>query len=172
MERTETRQVKVLIEADGLRYEASGAAEEIIPQVLSFLSKSIPTYDLARKLAYIPDLSGITDKVAEFARITNSGQLLLTRSTLPADEAIMILLFMGHLASKLGKRQHESVGIEDLAVGVGKAQKTIRNVIGELLKRGLITRAERGAYQITPKGLMNLENSMLTSQNGSGGATG
>lgn len=172
MERTETRQVKVLIEADGFRYETSGAAEEIIPQVLSILSKSVPTYDLARKLAYIPDLSRIADGVAEFAKITNSGQLLLTRNTLPAEEAIVILLFMGHLASKLGKRQQESVGIEELAIGVGKAPKTIRNVIGELLKTGLIERADRGAYQITPKGLMHLENSIPSSPNGSGGATG
>lgn len=170
MTEAETKQIKVLIDTSGLRYEASGTVEEIIPQVLQFLSQAVPTYDLARKLLYVSDLASLTDRISDYAKMTNTGQLLLTRNDLAADKAILVILFMAHLASKTAKRESDSLSIEEIANGVGKASKTIRNMIVELQRSGLIERADRGRYKITAKGLMQLETSLL---NGSrkGGAT-
>ena len=159
----ETKQIKVLIDANGLRYEASGTAEETIPQILQFLSQAIPTYDLARKLLYIPDLASLTDRVSDYAKMTNTGQLLLTNNSQAAGEAILVLLFMSHLASKTAKRGSDSLNVEEIANGVGKAPKTIRNVIVELQRSGFIERANRGRYRITTKGLMQLEASLPNS---------
>ncbi len=160
MTQTETMQVKVQIEVNGMRYEGSGAVQEIVPQILQFLSQAVPAYDLARKLVYVPDLAGLADKISEFAKMTNTGQLLLTRNDFPAEKAISIVLFMAHLAGKMGKRDADSLSIEEIATGVGKAPKTIRNVMVELQKAGVIDRADRGRYRITSKGLMELETSL------------
>lgn len=170
MTEAETKQIKVLIDANGLRYEASGNVEEMIPQIFQFLSQAVPTYDLARKLLYVSDLASLTDKVSDYAKMTNTGQLLLTRNDLATDKSILVILFMAHLASKTAKRDSDSLSIEEIANGVGKALKTIRNVIVELQKSGFIGRSDRGRYRITSKGLMQLESSLL---NGSkkGGAT-
>ena len=157
MGETQTRHVKVQIDADGLHYESSGSPDEIIPQTMEFLSRAVPTYSLARKLIYTPDLAGLADKVSEFTKITTSGQLLLTRFDLPADRAISIVLFMSHLAAKIAKRPADSLSIEEVAHAVSKASKTIRNTIVNMQKTGLIERTNRGSYRITAKGLMNLE---------------
>lgn len=166
----ETKQLKVQIEANGLRYEASGTTEEIVPQILEFLSQAVPTYDLARKLLYVTDLAALSDTIADYAKMTNTGQLLLTRNELPADKSILVILFMAHLASKTAKRDSDSLSIEEIANGVGKASKTIRNVIVELQKSGFIEREERGMYKVTGKGLMQLETSLLKSSK-KGGAS-
>ncbi|MGD0176555.1 MAG: hypothetical protein ABSC50_07000 [Candidatus Bathyarchaeia archaeon] len=160
MTQAETMQIRVQIEVNGMRYDASGSVQEIVPQILQFLSQAVPAYDLARKLVYVPDLAGLADKISDFAKMTNTGQLLLVRNGLPAERAILIVLFMAHLAGKMGKRDGDSLSIEEIATGVGKAPKTIRNVIVELQKSGLIDRAERGKYRVTSKGLMDLENSL------------
>ncbi len=160
MTQAETMQITVQIEVNGMRYDGSGSVEEIVPQILQFLSQAVPAYDLARKLVYVPDLAGLADKISDFAKMTNTGQLLLVRNGLPAERAILIVLFMAHLAGKMGKRDGDSLSIEEIATGVGKAPKTIRNVIVELQKSGLIDRAERGKYRATSKGLMDLENSL------------
>ena len=160
MTQAETLQVKVMIEVNGMRYEGSGPVQEIVPQILQFLSQAVPAYDLAKRLVYVPDAAGLADKVSDFAKMTSTGQLLLTRSDLPAEKAISILLFMAHLAGKMGKRDADSLSIEEIATGVGKAPKTIRNVMVEIQKTGVIDRAERGRYRITSKGLMDLENSL------------
>lgn len=160
MVETQTKQITVQIDADGIHYESNGPVEEIIPQVLEFLSKAVPTYNLARKLIYTPDLAGAADKVSNFAKMTNTGQLLLTRRDLPAEKAISIVLFMSHLATKISKRPVESLSIEEIANAVSKASKTIRNTIVNMQKDGLIERTDRGSYRITQKGLMTLENSL------------
>ena len=170
MTEAETKQVKVQIDANGLRYEASGTAEEMIPQILQFLSRAVPTYDLARKLLYVPDLASLTDKIADYSKMTNTGQLLLTGSDLPAERAILVILFMAYLAKKTAKRETDALTIEEISNGVGKASKTIRNTIVELQRSGLIERAERGRYKISPKGLMQLETSTLNDPK-KGGAT-
>jgi predicted transcriptional regulator len=161
MTETETKQIKIQIEVHGLRYEASGTAEEMIPQVLQFLSQAVPTYDLARKLLFVPDLASLADRIADYAKMTNTGQLLLTKGDLAADRAILLILFMAYLANKTAKRESDSLSIEEISNGVGKAPKTIRNMLVQLQRSGLIDRADRGKYKITPKGLLQLETSTL-----------
>jgi predicted transcriptional regulator len=160
-------QIKVQIEVNGMNYEASGSPDEIIPQILQFISKTIPTYDLAKKLIYIADLAAMTDRISEFAKMTNTGQLLLTRNDISADRSISIVLFMAHLAGKMSKRDSDSLSIEEIATAVGKAPKTIRNVIVALQKSALIERTDRGKYRITPKGLMQLERNLANEKGGS-----
>lgn len=160
MTEAQTKHIKVQIDANGIHYESSGSTEGIIPQILKFLSEVVPTYDLARKLIYIPDLAGVADRVSDFAKMTNTGQLLLTRHHLPAERSISIVLFMSHLATKITKRSVDSLNIEEIANAVGKASKTIRNTIVNMQKVGLIERTDRGSYRITQKGLMELENSL------------
>jgi len=156
----QTKQVKVQIDIDGIHFESSGTAEELIPQILQFVSHTIPTYDLARKLMYVPDLAGLADRVSEFAKMTNSSQLILTQNELPAERSVSIVLFMAHLAAKFAKRPSNSLNIEEIATAVSKAPKTIRNTIVNMQKTGLIERTDRGNYRITQKGLMDLEDSL------------
>lgn len=161
MAQAATQQVNVQIEVNGLRYEGNGSLEEVVPQILQFLSQAVPGYDLAKRLVYVPDLAGIADKVSDFAKMTSTGQLLLTRNDLPAEKAVLILLFMAHLAGRMARRNSDSLSIEEIATGVGKAPKTVRNVIVELQKEGLIGRTDRGRYTITSKGLLELEKSVI-----------
>ena len=161
MTRTETLQVKVQIDVDGMHYEGIGSVEEIIPQVMQFLIQAVPAYDVAKKLVYVPDLAGLADKVSDFARMTSTGQLLLTRINLPAEKAITVLLFMAQLASKMGKRESDSMSIEEISTGIGRAPKTIRNVLVQLQRSSQIDRADRGKYRITSRGLMELERSLV-----------
>lgn len=166
MTETQTLQVKIQIDVGEMHYEGAGTVEEIIPQVMQFLIQAVPAYDVARKLVYIPDLAGLADKVSAFARMTNTGQLLLTRINLPAEKAIAVLLFMAQLANKMGKRASDSLSIEEISTGVGRAPKTIRNVLVQIQRLGLIDRADRGMYRITSKGLMELERSLMDTNNG------
>jgi hypothetical protein len=166
MTQAQTLQVKIQIDVDDMHYEGNGPVEEIVPQVMQFLIQAVPAYDIARKLIYIPDLAGLADKVSEFARMTTTGQLLLTRINLPAEKTITILLFMAQLAGKMGKREEDSLTIEEISTGVGRAPKTIRNALVQLQKLSLIDRADRGRYRITSKGLMELERSLTENESG------
>jgi hypothetical protein len=157
MTQIQTLQVKVQVDIGDMHFESSGNAEDVVPQLMQFLIQAVPSYEVAKKLVYVPDLAGLADRVSEFARMTTTGQLLLTRINMPAERAIIILLFMAQLASKMGKREGETLTIEEISTGVGRAPKTIRNVLVQLQRLGLIDRVDRGRYRITSKGLMELE---------------
>ena len=163
---TQTLQVKIRIDVGEMHYEGIGSIEEIVPQIMQFLIQAVPAYDVAKKLVYIPDLASLADRVSEFARMTSTGQLLLTRINLPAEKAITVLLFMAQLANKMGKRTSESLSIEEISTGIGRAPKTIRNLLVQIQKFGLIDRADRGKYRITSKGLMELERSLADAEKG------
>jgi predicted transcriptional regulator len=160
MTQTETLQIRVQIDVNGMRYESSGTIQDIVPQILQFLTQAVPAYDLAKKLVYVPDLASLADRVGEFAKMTNTGQLILTNSNLAAERAITVILFMAQLAGKMGRRASDALSIEEIATGVGRAPKTIRNLLVQLQRTGVIDRADRGMYRITPRGLMELEQSM------------
>jgi hypothetical protein len=162
MTQAEAIQIRVQIDVNGMRYEASGSVQEIVPQILQFLSQAVPAYDLARKLVYLPDLADLADQVSEIAKMTNTGQLVLVRNGLSAERAILVVLFMAHMAGKIGKRDGDSLSIEEIATGVGRAAKTIRNVLVILQKNEIIDRADRGKYRITSKGLLDLEKFLST----------
>jgi hypothetical protein len=149
-----------------MHYEASGAVDEIVPQLMQFLIEAVPAYEIAQKLVYIPDLAALADKVSDFARMTPTGQLLLTRIDLPAEKAITVLLFMAQLAGKMGKREGDALSIEEISTGVGRAPKTIRNMLVQLQRADIIDRADRGRYRITTKGLMELERKLVDSNSG------
>ncbi len=166
MTQTQTLQVRIHIDTGEMHYDGTGSVEEIIPQVMQFLIQAVPAYDIAKKLVYAPDLAGLADKVSEFGRMTTTGQLLLTRINLPAEKGIAVLLFMAQLANKMGKRNADSLSIEEISTGVGRAPKTIRNVLIQTQRLGLIERADRGKYRITSKGLMELERSLTEPQSG------
>ena len=163
MAEAQTRQVRIQIDANGLHYESSGTAEEVVPQIMRFLSEAVPTYDLARRLIYVPDLAALADRTSEIGKMTSTSQLLLTRNDMPAERSISVVLFMAHLAAKIAKRAADSLNIEEISTAVGKAPKTIRNTIVNMQRAGLMERAERGSYRITQKGLMELEKSFRQS---------
>ena len=166
MTEAQTLQLKIHVDVGEMHYDGAGPVEEIIPQVMQFLIQAVPAYDIARKLVYLPDFAGLADKVSEFARMTPTGQLLLTRLNLPAERAVAVLLFMAQLANKMGKRTSDSLSIEEISRGVDRAPKTIRNVLVQIQRLGLIDRADRGRYRITARGLMELERSVTDIQDG------
>jgi predicted transcriptional regulator of viral defense system len=77
---------------------------------------------------------------------------------------------MAQLAGKMGKREGDSLSIEEIATAVGKAPKTIRNVIVALQKSAILDRTDRGRYRITSKGLMELESFLLNGSSKGGSA--
>jgi predicted transcriptional regulator len=149
----ESKKVKVQIEYDGLKHIVEGSIDEAIKEVIVFLSKVCPTYDLALKIIYAPDYMEILDNLSELVNLTPNGELILLKQMSSTDEAIGLLLLTVEAAYKLGKRSSNSLSAEELAKTLGKAEKTIRNTIAEMIKAGLIERVEKGTYHITTSGV-------------------
>ena len=149
-----------------MKHTAKGTVDEVLHEVLAFLSRVIPTYDAASKLLYLPEYGTLLDSLSKILKIAPDGQVLLLQQDLPAEKAVTAVLLAAHVASKFQKRPSDELYAEEIARSVSKALKTVRNTIAELQKQGLIERAARGTYRITSAGIMKMEQELQTSSGG------
>jgi DNA-binding transcriptional ArsR family regulator len=154
-----------------LKHTAKGTVDEVLREVLAFLSRAVPGYDAASKLLYVPQYGDLFDSLSRTLKIAPDGQVLILQEDLPAEKAITTVLLGAHLANKFQKRSSEELYAEEIARSVGKALKTVRNTIAELQKQGLIERATRGTYRITTAGIMKMEQELQTSPSSLEGGT-
>jgi len=152
-----------------LKHTARGTPDQVLQEMVTFLSRVVPVYDAASRLLYTPEYQKIIDSLSKILKITPDGQVLLLRDDLPAEKAITAVLLGAHVSSKFQKRPSDELYAEEIARSVGKALKTVRNTIAELQKQGIIERAARGTYRITTSGIMKMEQELQTSPGSSEG---
>ena len=163
---SEQKSLTVELQLGELKHTAKGSPDQVLQEVVSFVSRVIPTYDAASKLLYIPEYRAIVDSLSKVLRITPDGQVLLLQEDLPAEKAITAVLLGAHVSNKFQKRPSDDLYAEEIARSVGKALKTVRNTIAELQKQGLIERAARGTYRIATAGIMKIEQELQAPQTG------
>lgn len=137
-----------------------GDAEEAIREIVKFLSSVYPTYDVASKLIYTPDYTEILENVSEFVNFSPSGEAILLKQFSSTDAAIGAILLAADAAHKLGKRESNSLSVEELAKGLNKAEKTVRNTLSEMIKAGVVERVDKGTYRITAAGIRAINESV------------
>ena len=151
--------IKVQIELGELKHTIEGGSEEVIKEIIAFLSKIYPTYDIASKLVYVPDYSKILANLSSFVNLTLDGEIILLKHFSSTDEAIGAALLTAYVASKLGKRE-DTLSVEELTRITGKSEKTVRNTLAEMIKAGIVERVEKGTYRITPLGVREVNESI------------
>ncbi len=154
---TEKPQIKVQIELNGLRHIAEGDSEHVIREVIQFISEVCPQFDIASRLVWTPNYAEMLDDISKLAKVSPSGEIMI-RDVLPSsDQAIGLALLCAHVAHKFGKRTLDEMSVEEISSVVGKAIKTVRNTLVEMIKASLVQRTGRGAYSITMNGLREVQ---------------
>jgi flavin-binding protein dodecin len=166
LELSEEMTLTVELQVGELKHTAKGTVDEVLQEVLAFVSRVIPGYNAASKLLYVPQYGNLLDSLSRTLKIAPDGQVLLLQEDLPAEKAITAVLLGAHVANKFQKRSSDELYAEEIARSVSKALKTVRNTIAELQKQGLIERAARGTYRITTAGIMKMEQELQTSPGG------
>ena len=165
----EDRTLTVDLQLGELKHTARGSSDQVLQEIIAFVSRVIPVYDAASKILYIPEYGAMIDSLSTILKITPDGQVLLTREDLPAEKAIIAVLLGAHVSSKFQKRPRDELYAEEIARSVSKALKTVRNTIAELQKQGQVERAARGTYRITTSGIMKMEQELRASRSVSEG---
>jgi biotin operon repressor len=135
----------------------------VIEEVVQFISRVAPHYDIAAKLVFVPDYARLLDELSRIIKVTSDGEVLLQQSGLPADKAILLTLAGAKVAKRFGKREREDLSAEEIARAVGKTSKTIRNNIAALQNAGMVERVSRGSYRITEQGMMQIQSTPVPS---------
>jgi len=149
--------LKVTVELGELRHVVEGSPETVIEELVRFVSRVIPQYEVAARIMFAPDYAQLLDDLSLSIKVSGKGDILLEQANLPADRGVLFLLAGAHVAKRFGKRESEDATADEVARAVGKASKTIRNTLANLQKSGYVERITRGSYRITTTGLKQVQ---------------
>jgi DNA-binding MarR family transcriptional regulator len=163
--------VNVSISIGDIRVQFNGSADSVITSVISFLTKQIPSLELANRISLNYTIADLIESYSDIIKITPEGPRIipiLDEVRKLSDKQIVALqLVASRIAKGLGKTEDDRLRMSDLQSATGLKSKSISSRLSELVKVGYVQRdvvrngGELPAYRITTAGISWL-NSMLT----------
>jgi DNA-binding HxlR family transcriptional regulator len=164
--------VNVTISIGDIRVQFNGSADSVITSVITFLTKQIPTLELANRISLNYTVTELIQSYSDIIKITPEGPRIIpilngTELRKFSDKQIVALqLVASRIAKELGKTDDDRLRISDLQSATGLKSKSISSRLSELVKGGYVQRdvvrngGELPAYRITTAGISWL-NSIL-----------
>ena len=155
--------VHLELEYNGVKASFDGNLDEVLESLMKFLTDTVPTFEVARKILYTADLTKLINSVEGLIVITSDGRIILDNVKASVGEAICMGLTGAYIAKKIGRREDETLSPIELGRIIGKATKTVRNELPNLINSGLVERVGKGKYRITAVGLRFTEKEVAPS---------
>ncbi len=156
-------QLKVEISYGDVRASFTGSPEEVAELVNRFLSQSLPTFDLAKKLYLNYSLKELTEMFSDYVRITPEGPRVVAEGKLSDKLKIALQLVGARLAYETGKKNTDTMSIQEIESATGINPKSISSRLSEMVKSGYAERRsdKKGtAYRITTMGVLWLSKAL------------
>jgi hypothetical protein len=152
----ENPKLKLHFELDSMKVDLEGDPETVSREFLTHLSSILPSFDLARKLSFNPDLVKLSEGLVGLVEFVPEG-IILNRRDLSAEQAILVCLLGASISYKIGKRDVDSMSASTLSKITGKALKTISNQVTLMVEETLVEKVGKGEYHITTLGIKKAE---------------
>lgn len=143
------------------RIDFQGDADEALDCILRFLANAYPAYKVVSDLMISLDIEELMRSLKGVIGISDDG-LVILKTDLSTDVSIMLCLIGAFVSRKMGKMDKETLDTDHIARLSGKAAKTIRNEMPNLIKKGWVDRVERGEYRVTTAGVVQFQNQYLS----------
>jgi hypothetical protein len=139
----------------------AGAADDVWSLVNRFFSEMIPGLGILNNVILTVDLQRLIEDCKGIVAVTREGPTVLVPKELLTDnEALMLHLLAGYIAQKTGLAETAILTKETLENNLGKSSKIISTRLGELARKGRITKTD-GEYEISTVGIKMLQNELL-----------
>ena len=144
----------VTIKYGSLEKKITGQPELVIKEVFTFLTKIIPTLELASHLALSVDLNELAQACQGVLAVTPEGVVVTVPVESLADrELILLHLAKARIAQMLGKSDKDYVQSADLISATKRTSGTVAGRLSELCGENLAERKGKGEYRATTLGL-------------------
>jgi hypothetical protein len=149
--------VNVSITVGDVKVQFSGSADSVMASVINFLSKQVPSMDLAKKISLNYAAPELIESYASLIKITPEGPRVIPDSDvrLADKDMVALQLVAGKIAKDLGRAQDDAMQVSELHASTALNPKSISSRISEMVKAGHVARDEKepGKYRITTAGI-------------------
>jgi predicted transcriptional regulator len=154
---SQAENVNVTITVGDVKVEFSGSAEHVSASVMNFLSKQVPSIDLARKILLNYGSQELIQMYSTLIKITPEGPRVILDSDnkLSDKDMVALQLVASRIARDLGRLQDDSMQVSEIHAATGLNSKSISSRISEMVKAGHVMRDEKepSKYRITTAGI-------------------
>jgi len=149
--------VNVIVAVGDVKVQFSGSAESVMASVMSFLSKQVPTMDLAKKISLNYAAQELVEAYSHLIKITPEGPRVIPDSDvrLSDKDTVALQLVAARIAKDLGRVQDDAMQVAEMHAATALNPKSISSRISEMVKAGYVARDEKepGKYRITTAGI-------------------
>jgi predicted transcriptional regulator len=157
--------INVTVTVGDVKVQFSGSAESVMVSVMNFLSKQVPSMDLAKKISLNYSAQELIETYSYLIKITPEGPRVIPDSDarLSDKEIVALQLIAARIAKDLGRLQDDSMQVAEMHTATALNPKSISSRISEMVKAGHVARDEKeqGRYRITTAGIHWLNSTIV-----------
>ena len=154
LERSE--RLVVTVSLGDAKAEFSGSPEVVLQSVNSFISKTVPEIDLAKKLSMNFSTKDLIEKFKDFVRITPEGPRVVTKQNKLSDkEFVALQLVAQRIASETREGTSPWMNLASLQEATSLNPKSLSSRLSELGKVGYVVKEtvdEKSQFKISTLG--------------------
>ncbi len=154
---SQEKDLKVSVSFSGTTVEFKGSPESVMHSLTEFLSREVPSLDLARKISVNYSVSDLIKTFGDFVKITPEGpRVWATDKKLSDKEVVLLQLVATRIAHDTGKASTDALTLNEMQEITGVKPKSISSRLSEVLKVGYVDRqaSDSGVrYRITTAGI-------------------
>lgn len=151
--------VSVSVTVGDVKVQFSGTADSVMASVFNFLSKQVPSMDLAKKISLNYEVTELISRYAHLVKITPEGPRVIPDSSSDArlsdKDMVALQMVSARIAKDTGKAQDDAMQVSEIQSATALNPKSISSRISEMVKAGHVARDEKepGKYRITTAGI-------------------
>jgi hypothetical protein len=154
---SQAENVHVIVTFGDVKVQFNGSAESVMASVINFLSKQVPSMDLAKKISLNYTAVELIETYAPLIKMTLEGPRVIPDSDAKLSDKDMVALQLVavKIAKDLGRLQDDAMQVSEIHSSTALNPKSISSRISEMVKAGHVARDEKepGKYRITTSGI-------------------
>ena len=151
---SEDSKVEVSIKYRDLEKTIKGDANEVIRELISFMSENLPKLEFVSELTLTIDEEKLLSSCSKVMKLTPEGVVVIVPTEHLTDRELILLqlarVHFGYITKNLNS---DRALIGDLITHTKKTAGTVAGRISEMSAEGLVERVGKGEYRITTYGL-------------------
>lgn len=168
----DTTNVSVSIAVGDVKIQFNGSARSILESVIAFISKQVPTLDLARRISLNYSAVELVESFAPFIKVTAEGPRIIFDpkeigiKKISDKQMVALQLVASKIVKELGKTEIDGMSLSQIQLATALNPKSVSSRLSELVKSGYVLRnsAKDGIdtiiYTITTSGIHWLKSAL------------
>src|SRR6266702_2343909 len=145
--------IEVVLKHSGVENRIIGSPETVLRELLTYFSKIYPSIELISKLVLSVDAAEFLQSCTGVLAVSPEGPVVLKDlRELKDKELLMIHLAGSRLQHQMGKKESDTLSLDEITKTTGRSTGTVAGSLSELCNEQLVERVGKGSYRLTTMG--------------------